>query len=303
MVQPTPPIPAFMRHRRLLRHALVATLAAALVTPIAACGEGSDAPTEALTIESATFAGSLGVDLAKSTRTATGLYYRDLGEGAGTPVANGQRVAVRFTGWLANGTQFGSNVGADALEFNLGGGQLIPGLEQGIVGMRVGGRRQLVIPPALAYGAAGQGTIPGNAILVVNVELVAPVAIETATFAPTLGVDLTKSTKTANGVYVRDITVGTGTAVTTGSVVGLRYTGRLSTGAQFDTNLDATAPLQFTIGLQQVIPGFEQGVVGMQLGGKRQIIIPPALAYGSQGNGPIPGNAILVFDVELVSLR
>jgi peptidylprolyl isomerase len=290
--------------RRFLARALVATLAAALVTPLAACGGGGDdGPTAATSIESTTFASSLGVDLGKSTRTATGLYYRDLGDGAGTPVANGQRVAVRYTGWLANGTQFGSNVGGATLEFTLGSGQLIPGLEQGIVGMRVGGRRQLVIPPSLAYGSSGQGTIPGNAILVVNVELVDPVAIETATFAPTLGVDLTKSTKTANGVYVRDLTVGTGTAAAVGSVVSLRYTGRLASGAQFDSNVDSGSLLQFTVGLQQVIPGFEQGVVGMQVGGKRQIIIPPVLGYGTQANGPIPANSILVFEVELVSLR
>jgi peptidylprolyl isomerase len=290
--------------RRFLARALVATLAAALVTPLAACGGGGDdGPTAATSIESTTFASSLGVDLGKSTRTATGLYYRDLGDGAGTPVANGQRVAVRYTGWLANGTQFGSNVGGATLEFTLGSGQLIPGLEQGIVGMRVGGRRQLVIPPSLAYGSSGQGAIPGNAILVVNVELVDPVAIETATFAPTLGVDLTKSTKTANGVYVRDLTVGTGTAAAVGSVVSLRYTGRLASGAQFDSNVDSGSLLQFTVGLQQVIPGFEQGVVGMQVGGKRQIIIPPVLGYGTQANGPIPANSILVFEVELVSLR
>ena len=286
------------------RRRLAWTLAAALGAPLVACGGGgSDAPSAPASIESTTFASSLGVDLTKSTRTTTGLYYRDLGDGTGAPVAIGQRVAMRYTGWLANGTQFGTNVGGTTLEFILGAGQLIPGLEQGIVGMKVGGKRQLVIPPALAYGSAGKGVIPGNAVLVVNVELVDPVAIETATYAPTLGVDLTKSTKTANGVYIGDLTVGSGVAATTGSAVSVRYTGRLISGALFDSNVDAGTLFQFTIGLQQVIPGFEQGIVGMQAGGKRQIIIPPALGYGSSANGPIPANSILVFEVELVSLR
>ena len=97
--------------------------------------------------------------------------------------------------------------------------------------------------------------------------------------------------------------VRAGLSKTVGESIPEAYTGRLATGSQFDTNVDATSPLTFTIGLQQVIPGFEAGIVGMQLGGKRQIIIPPALAYGTAGQGPIPANAILVFDVELVSIR
>jgi peptidylprolyl isomerase len=285
------------------RRLLAWTLAAALAGPLAACGSDGGDPA-APEVSSTAFAPALGVDAARSTRTATGLYYRDLTVGTGALATAGQRVAVRFTGWLANGTQFGSNVtSGSALEFILGAGDLIPGLEQGVAGMRIGGRRQLVIPPALGYGAAGQGSIPGNAVLVVNVELVNPVSIETTTFAPTLGVDLAASTRTATGLYYRDLTVGTGATVAAGQLVSVRYTGWLANGTQFDSNVSSGSAFEFTLGTGQVIPGFDQGVSGMRVGGRRQIIIPPALGYGAAGSGTIPGNAVIVFTVEVVGVR
>ena len=103
------------------------------------------------------------------TKAASGLYYRTLGTPTGTAatVANGQRVAVRYTGWLANGTQFESST----YTFVLGTGVVIPGWDQGIAGMRVGEKRRLLIPPALAYGATGYGVIPPNSVLVFDVEV------------------------------------------------------------------------------------------------------------------------------------
>jgi FKBP-type peptidyl-prolyl cis-trans isomerase FkpA len=142
----------------------------ALLLPLAllACS-GSD---EVLTIEETNFAASLGVDLAASTKTPSGVYYRDLVVGAGAVVAAGQQLTVHYTGWLANGTQFDSNVaGQVPFSFQLGTGGVIQGWDLGIPGMRVGGVRQLIIPPALGYGAAGNGDIPGNAILVFRVEV------------------------------------------------------------------------------------------------------------------------------------
>jgi peptidylprolyl isomerase len=285
------------------RRLLARVLAAALAGPLVACG-GDGGDPAAPEVSSTTFAPALGVDLAASTRTATGLYYRDLAVGTGATAATGQRVAVRFTGWLANGTQFGSNVSSSsALEFTLGSGELIPGIEQGVAGMRIGGRRQLVIPPSLGYGSVGQGSIPGNAILVVNVELVNPVSIETTTFAPALGVDLAASTRTSTGLYYRDLTVGTGATVAAGQLVSVRYTGWLANGTQFDSNVSSASPFEFTLGSGQVIPGFDQGIAGMRVGGRRQVIIPPALGYGAAGSGTIPGNAVIVFTVEVVGVR
>lgn len=150
---------------------LLSRLAFAVPFLLAACSDstGTDVPT----IETTTFAAALGVDLPASTRTTTGLYYRDLAVGTGATVAAGQTIAVRYTGWLANGTQFdGTAPGGPTASFRIGVGQLIAGWDQGIPGMRVGGRRQLILPPALGYGAQGSGPIPPNAILVFNVEVV-----------------------------------------------------------------------------------------------------------------------------------
>ena len=165
--------PASMRSSRLLTTWFALALAAAAVLPLAGCG-GSDvtAPTQiAATVETTTFAPALGIDLnaAGWTRTATDLYVRTLRSASDTiaTVTNGRRVSVRYTGWLANGTRFD----AGTIPFVLGAGQVIAGWDQGIVGMRVGEQRRLLIPPALGYGAGGSGPIPGNAVLVFDVEL------------------------------------------------------------------------------------------------------------------------------------
>jgi FKBP-type peptidyl-prolyl cis-trans isomerase len=134
----------------------------------------STTPPEAVPIEETTFASSLGVNLAASTRTPNGAYYRDITVGAGALVADGQDLDARYTGWLSNGVQFDSNATSGAvLTFTLGARDVIDGWDETIPGMRVGGRRQLIIPAYLAYGPIGNGPIPGNAVIVFNVEIVA----------------------------------------------------------------------------------------------------------------------------------
>ena len=122
-----------------------------------------------MTIPTATFAAKLNVDLKASTRTGSGLYYRDLLVGDGPVAAAGQQVSVTYAGWLPDGKQFD----AGPYAFRLGAGSVIRGWDEGLVGMRVGGSRQLIIPPDLGYGAMGSPpVIPANAILVFNVNLV-----------------------------------------------------------------------------------------------------------------------------------
>lgn len=123
------------------------------------------------TIETTTFASSLGVDLSASTKTVDGAYYRDLAVGTGSAVTPGQTLSVHYTGWLADGTEFDSNAGAGEFSFRLGAGQVIGGWDEGLAGVKVGGTRQLIIPPALGYGVSGYGPIPPNAILVFAVQI------------------------------------------------------------------------------------------------------------------------------------
>lgn len=128
------------------------------------------------------------------------------------------------------------------------------------------------------------------------------VDIEHTTFASSLGIDLTKFTRNSSGLYWRDLVAGTGTLAADGKRVGVYYVGNLTNGTQFDARTSGT-PFSFTIGAGQVVPGFNEGVRGMKVGGRRQIIIPPELGYGSQGSGAIPGNSILVFTIDLISVQ
>lgn len=106
--------------------------------------------------------------------TASGLQYVDLENGQGQPAMKGDLVAVQYTGWLTNGKRFDSSIPRNKpIEFRLGQGRVIPGWEEGILNMKVGGVRQLRIPPELAYGEQGfAGVIPPNATLIFEVKLV-----------------------------------------------------------------------------------------------------------------------------------
>src|SRR5215472_7260171 len=111
-----------------------------------------------------------------------------------------------------------------------------------------------------------------------------------------------KPKTTASGVQYWDITPGTGANAISGKKVTVNYTGWLTSGKQFDTSV-GKRPFQFKLGAGQVIQGWDDGVAGMKVGGKRQLRIPPNLGYGSQGvSGAIPRNATLIFDVELLAV-
>ena len=126
------------------------------------------------------------------------------------------------------------------------------------------------------------------------------VPIESAAFAPALGVNLAASTKTASGLYYRDLAVGDGPEIRAGQRVSVHYRGTLPDGTQFDANQPGATPFTFRLGAGDVIAGWDEGVAGMRVGGRRQLIIPHTLGYGERGSGPIPGNAILVFEVTAV---
>lgn len=143
-----------------------------LVTFSAGCSAGAGAP-GALAPESITFAPSLQVDLSSMERTTQGVYYRDLVVGQGPQVRRGHRVAVHYAGFLPDGTQVDAVAPpVPPVEFELGGGTVIRGWESGIVGMRAGGQRQLVVPAAQAYGSRRVGLVPPNATLVFVIKLV-----------------------------------------------------------------------------------------------------------------------------------
>jgi FKBP-type peptidyl-prolyl cis-trans isomerase FkpA len=105
-------------------------------------------------------------------------------------------------------------------------------------------------------------------------------------------------------LIIEDLVVGNGATATAGQSVSVHYTGWLTNGQKFDSSVDRNDPFEFRLGAGQVIPGWDQGVAGMQVGGKRKLTIPPELGYGARGaGGVIPPNATLVFEVELLGVR
>ena len=112
------------------------------------------------------------------------------------------------------------------------------------------------------------------------------------------------ATTTASGLKYVDQQIGSGAAPSKGQRVKVHYTGRLTNGKKFDSSVDRNEPFEFTIGVGQVIRGWDEGVMSMKVGGKRQLMIPADLAYGARGAPPaIPPNAELVFDVELLGVK
>jgi FKBP-type peptidyl-prolyl cis-trans isomerase len=124
-------------------------------------------------------------------------------------------------------------------------------------------------------------------------------------FAPALNVDLAAMTETPSGLYYQDLEVGAGDEAVSGMTVSVHYEGWLVDGTKFDSSRDRGTPFDFLLGAGSVISGWDEGVAGMRIGGIRKLVIPPHLAYGSggAGGGVIPGNATLVFDVELLEVQ
>jgi FKBP-type peptidyl-prolyl cis-trans isomerase FkpA len=153
-------------------------------------------------------------------------------------------------------------------------------------------RKSITLLSALVLAACGSPTEPDD-------RWADPTSIQ---FATSLGVDLAEMTLNESGLYWRDLVAGHGTAAVAGDTVTVHYTGWLPDGSPFDTSRDK-APLQFQLGVGLMIKGWDEGLVGMHVGGRRQLVIPPNLAYGRRGKGPIPPLATLVFEVELLKVK
>jgi FKBP-type peptidyl-prolyl cis-trans isomerase len=123
----------------------------------------------------------------------------------------------------------------------------------------------------------------------------------TETYSPDLAVDLTQMTKMSYALYVQDLVVGTGAGVDVGSTLSVNYAGFLVNGTRFTP--DIVDPFSFVLGTRYVIDGWEQGLVGMKVGGTRRLVIGSALAFGSSGSGTVPPKSTVVYNVELVSAK
>lgn len=192
-------------------------------------------------------------------------------------------VTVEYTGKLKDGKVFDSTKGKQPFQFVLGTGRVIKGWDQGVAGMKKGGERDLAIPPAMAYGdrEVGGGLIPANSSLFFNIKLV---SIDRAS--------------------IKVDKKGEGPEAKIGDQVEVHYRGKLKSGKEFDTSYGRET-LKLKVGAGQVIPGFDQGLLGIKKGEKRTVTIPPKLGYGERavGGGLIPANSTLVFEIEGVAIK
>jgi peptidylprolyl isomerase len=237
--------------------------------------------------------------------------------GKGVLLKEGMKVDLKYVGvFFKDGKEFDSSWsrGDTTLPLTVGTG-VIPGFTKGLAGMRVGGRREVIIPSKDAYGAEARGPIPANSDLVFVIDVVSvhkaapstpckasgkgttdlakkPVVIPPTAAAPT------KTTFT-------DIVCGTGAQADEGAEVQVRYLGVLYKGGkEFDSSWSRgpTETLPVTVGTG-VIPGFSIGITGMKVGGRREVYIPASDGYGAAGSPPsIPANATLIFVIDLVSV-
>jgi FKBP-type peptidyl-prolyl cis-trans isomerase len=329
---------------------------------------------------------------------------KDTTVGSGREAQANDVLTVEYVGTVQGGKEFDSSKGKQPLSFVLGGGQVIRGWDQGLAGMKVGGKRHLVIPASLAYGDQAMGeAIPANSTLVFDIELLRidrtgdPAKIELATVTPgkgdaakagdevvvnwrgsfingkefinsytskqpaklacgspglpkginqaiegikagekrhavvpyTLGfgangaqgippyatlvldVEAVSVTPRAEAIArdikmlkIEEVTPGTGAEAKDGDTVEVHYTGMFPDGKKFDSSLDRNQTFKVKVGAGQVIRGFDLGILGMKVGGKRKVSIPADLGYGARGAGnTIPPNQDLVFEIELVSVK
>lgn len=256
---------------------------------------------ELLSVESAPEPSEVSAE--QLTTTESGLQYYDITPGEGLEASKNSTVSTSYTLWVKteNGyTYVDQSIDGSPVSFVIGSGDIVfPGWEEGATGMKVGGKRLLVVPPELGLGAQSNEVIPANSTLVMEIELTDVKEPRVAT-----QVDEADYITTENGLKYYDLTVGTGESPKVGQTVVVHYTGWLTDGTQFDSSVDRGEPFSFVLGAGNVIPGWDEGVASMKVGGKRQLVIPPELGYGEQGaGGSIPPGATLIFEVELLEIK
>lgn len=235
--------------------------------------------------------------------TPTELVITDITEGQGDGAKSGDTIFVNYVGVLAkDGTRFDGNFGRSPFAVTLGVGAVIEGWDTGLVGIKVGGRRQLDIPADLAYGDTGAGeTIqPGDALSFV-IDAVAIVPATDAADKPTVTVE---GAANVDAVETEDLVEGAGAEAEAGMTVALHLVAfRADTGEEITGTWEQGAPVTFELVEGGTLPGLLEGIAGMKVGGRRQVRVPFADAWGAEGQQAIglPAETDIVVVIDLLA--
>lgn len=314
-----------------MRAVAVLLLAPALL--LTACGGDADAPSDQVAAESAnaalpTVSGEFGerpeID-APDTDPAAKLVAKTLSEGSGAEVQKGDLLVANYTGqtWREDKVFDSSFERGQPVAFPIGVGSVIPGWDETLVGVPAGSRLLLVIPPDKGYGQAGQpdAGIEGDDTLVFVVDVLDSYAGSAAAQGEQVGYDPGGRLPAVAGgageqpmlaipdreppseLVAKTLVQGTGPEVGAGQLLVAQYVGvTWRDGKQFDSSWDRGQPAAFPIGAGQVIPGWDQTLVGVKAGSRVLLVIPPDKGYGEQGqpDAGIKGTDTLVFVVDVL---
>jgi len=253
------------------------------------------------------------------TTLKSGLQYLDDSLGTGREAKADNLVSIHFKGWMVpkdTASELFSDWTTDQskgmlslgdskmrnqpVKFILNSGSFIKGTDEGIVGMKTGGIRTIIIPSKLAYGEAGIGFIPPNTDLKVVVELL---EVKDKVVAEMWKVDSTLFKTTPTGLKYAIISQGNGPAIELNKTVTIHYSGYLMNGTIFDSSVERDEPIMFVVGQGQVMPGWDEGMQLLKKGDKARFIIPPQLGYGEMQLEKIPANSTLIFDTEVIDVK
>lgn len=243
---------------------------------------------------------SVKVKKPQTVKTASGLEYTITSKGNGKKARIGDKIKVHYTGKLLNDTVFDSSVShGQPFEFKLGTGQVIKGWDEAFQLLQEGDKATIKFGPELGYGERAMGKIPANSTLIFDVEL-----LEVKEGAKPFDVKGKDTITTASGLkYIVVKSNKEGEPAVKGTKITADYTAYLADGKPFDSSIDRNQPLKANCGKQQLFPGLDEGISLMRKGEKFRMIIPSKLAFGEQGSGPVPPNAEIIFDVELLDVQ
>ncbi len=259
----------------------------------------------------------------------SGVYYIETLAGTGMRIDTTRYIKLNYAVTLLSGKElFSTKQFPETPTVKYGQSFDTPGFTEAVGLMSKGGKANIIVPSAQAFGDKGMGSlVPPYSTLVYNVEVL-DVLTKAAYDKEQVEKKKTEAKKQAeaqkgeisqiekymkdnnlkgkklnDGLYYVEKVAGTGPKAVSGKNVSVHYTGTLLNGNKFDSSVDRGKPFEFTLGQGQVIKGWDEGITQMKKGGKAILIIPSALGYGPQDKGTIPPNSILVFDVELIDIK